>query len=217
MSRARRAEGATYDEIAGELGVSKSSVSLWVRDITVPIRPYDPERAERAREARWGERLRKTEAERRATKEASAAVVGDLSDREILLIGATAYWCEGSKDKPYQRREVLTFVNSDPDLIRVFLKFLKLMETPAESVTFRVHIHETADIGSAERYWQGRVGESWGPFLRTSLKHDRPRTNRLRKGEDYRGCLVIKVRGSAVLYRRVEGFWRGIVEAAGYR
>lgn len=212
-ARVRRAEGATYDEIAAELGVSKSSVSLWVRDITVPVRPYDPERAERAREARWGERLRKTEAERQTTKQASAALVGDLSEREILLVGATAYWCEGAKDKPYQRREILTFVNSDPDLVRVFLEFLRLMEAPPESVTFRVHIHETADVGQAETYWQRLVGDSWGPFLRTSLKHDRPRTNRLRKGRDYRGCLVIKVRGSAVLYRRVEGLWHGIVRA----
>ena len=32
-ARALRAGGATYDEIAAELGVSKGSVSLWVRDM----------------------------------------------------------------------------------------------------------------------------------------------------------------------------------------
>jgi transposase len=32
-ARQLRADGATHDEIAAELGVSKSSVSLWVRDM----------------------------------------------------------------------------------------------------------------------------------------------------------------------------------------
>ena len=32
-ARALRASGCTYDEIAAELGVSKGSVSLWVRDL----------------------------------------------------------------------------------------------------------------------------------------------------------------------------------------
>ncbi len=32
-AREMRASGLTYDEIAAELGVSKSSISLWVRDM----------------------------------------------------------------------------------------------------------------------------------------------------------------------------------------
>lgn len=216
-ARQRRAEGATYDEIAAELGVSKSSVSLWVRDITVPVRPYDPERAKRAREARWGARLRQREAERQETKRSAADLVGRLSDREVLLLGAVAYWCEGAKDKPYQRRESLIFVNSDEDLIRLFLRFLELVEVPTDSVTFRVHIHETADVAGAEQHWREVIGEGWGSFMRTSLKRDRPRTNRRRKERDYRGCLVIKVRQSAAHYRHVEGLWQGIARGVAAR
>ncbi len=37
-ARALRAEGRDYDEIAARLGVSKSSVSLWVRDLPTPAR-----------------------------------------------------------------------------------------------------------------------------------------------------------------------------------
>jgi predicted transcriptional regulator len=35
-ARALREQGLTYNQIAGELGVSKSSVSLWVRDLPRP-------------------------------------------------------------------------------------------------------------------------------------------------------------------------------------
>jgi hypothetical protein len=31
--------------------------------------------------------------------------VGELSDREVLSAAAVAYCCEGSKDKPYRRKE----------------------------------------------------------------------------------------------------------------
>ena len=41
-ARELRARGHTYNEIAAELGVSKSSVSLWVRDMPRPGRvSYD--------------------------------------------------------------------------------------------------------------------------------------------------------------------------------
>jgi len=37
-ARDLRAEGRTYNEIAAELGVSKGSISLWVRDLPRPGR-----------------------------------------------------------------------------------------------------------------------------------------------------------------------------------
>jgi len=42
----------------------------------------------------------------------------------VLLIGAALYWAEGSKDKPYARRERVQFINSDPDVIGFFLRWL---------------------------------------------------------------------------------------------
>jgi DNA-binding CsgD family transcriptional regulator len=210
-ARARRAEGATYDVIAAELGVSKSSVSLWVRDITVPVRPYDPERVALMRERRWGPTLRRREAERQATKDASAALAGVLSEREVLMLGAVAYWCEGAKDKPYQRREIVQFTNTDPNLLRLMLRCLTLLGARPDDLTFRVAIHETADVAAAEDFWRASLGIPRVVFARATIKRHNPRTNRRRTADDYHGCLVIQVRGSAEIYRRIEGLWHGIV------
>ena len=46
------------------------------------------------------------------------------TDREILIAGAIAYWCEGCKNKPHRPSEQVAFINSDPQLIRFFLRFL---------------------------------------------------------------------------------------------
>ena len=44
-------------------------------------------------------------APRTAVREVAAAQVGELTDREVLIAGATAYWCEGAKSKPHRRSD----------------------------------------------------------------------------------------------------------------
>ncbi|MFF9475859.1 hypothetical protein ACF1E9_24965 [Streptomyces roseolus] len=51
-------------------------------------------------------------------------------------------------------------------------------------------------------------------FNKTTLKRHQPKTIRKNAGVDYRGCLVIRVLGSADLHRRIEGARYGIVGAA---
>ncbi|MGW7665005.1 hypothetical protein [Streptomyces sp. NPDC054756] len=213
-ARELRLQGWTYDRIQLELGCSKSSVSLWVRDLPRPERrKRTREEASASAKRGWEPTLRAREDERRHTKRAAAAAVGELTDRELFLVGVGLYWAEGSKDKPYDRRERVTFVNSDPGMIRVFLAWLDLLGVPREQLRFYVMIHERADVAGAERYWAELVGTDRSTFTRTTLKKHNPRTVRRNTGDDYRGCLVIKVLRSADLYRRVEGSWYGIVGA----
>lgn len=75
-------------------------------------------------------------------------------------------------------------------------------------------IHETGDVEGAERYWSDLLEADASQFPRTTLKKQHPKTTRRNVGEDYRGCLVIGVLQSAELYRRIEGWWYGIVGAA---
>jgi hypothetical protein len=75
-------------------------------------------------------------------------------------------------------------------------------------------IHESADIETAEKYWAEIVQTDRASFGKTTLKRHNPKTVRKNTGDDYRGCLVLTVRQSAELYRRIEGWWCGIVGAA---
>lgn len=213
-ARELRLQGLTYDRIQAELGCSKSSISLWVRDLPKPERRPPAEQAALAARKRWEHESAVRDEERRRTKEAARRGIGHLSDRELFLLGVGLYWAEGSKDKPYDRRENVTFVNSDPGMIQVFLAWLDLLEVERDRLRFCVMIHETADVAGAERYWAGLVGADATAFNKTTIKKHNPRTVRKNVGGAYRGCLVIKVRQSADLYRRIEGAWCGIVEAA---
>lgn len=96
-------------------------------------------------------------------------------------------------------------------MITVFLAWLKLLRVPAERLRFAVHIHETADATAAERFWADHVGIQPSQLLKTTLKKHNPRTNRKNMGDSYYGCLRVDVRDGAELYRRIEGWWYGIV------
>lgn len=214
-ARALRRDGWTYDRIQLELGVSKGSISLWVRDLPKPER-RPRTRAEASALARkgWEATLRRREEERRGTKEEARHEIGALSDRELFLTGVALYWSEGAKDKPYARRENVTFVNSDPHMIDIFLAWLDLVGVRRERLRFAVYIHESADVAAAETFWADRVGIEVDQLQKTTLKAHNPKTVRKNVGADYRGCLSVRVLRGAELYRRIEGWWSGIVDAA---
>lgn len=215
QAREMRLQGMTYDRIEPELGVSKRSISLWVRDLPKPDRPARTT-AESSAIARrgWEPTLRRRAMERQRTKLAAAQQVGNLTQRELFLVGVGLYWSEGSKDKPYDRREKVVFVNSDPGMISTFLHWLDLLDVHPDRQRFSVMIHESADVAGAVRFWAHHVGVDPDHFGGTVLKKHNPRTVRKNVGDGYYGCLTIRVTDSADLYRRIEGWWYGIVVAA---
>lgn len=207
-----RIEGQTYDEIAARLGVSKSSVSLWTRDLAHPPARADGVDARFEGLQRYFEAQRARSALERAQQvSAAAAMVGPVSDRELLIAGTVAYWAEGSKAKPWRRLDRVTFTNSDPGMIQLFQAFLRLMGVVDDQLRFRVAIHENADVDAATRFWADLLAVDPAVFQPASLKRHQPRTTRKNVGADYHGCLVINVLRSADLYRRIEGMWTAVV------
>jgi transcriptional regulator with XRE-family HTH domain len=211
-ARELREQGLDYEEIAAALRVSKGSVSLWVRDMpTPPHLTYEESRKRSAEGVRryWAGERPVREAARDAAIAAAGAEIGPLSDREMLIAGAIAYWCEGLKGKPRQQSDRVVFVNSDPALISFFLRFLDKAGIEPDRVSYRVHIHENADAGAAERFWLGVTAASAGQFKKSSLKRHNPKTVRKKVGDDYHGCLRIEVTRSAELYQKIEGWAHG--------
>ncbi|MET8166074.1 hypothetical protein ABZT34_17775 [Streptomyces sp. NPDC005329] len=213
-ARELRLQGWTYDQIQVELGCSKSSISLWVRDLPKPERRNATEQAKLAARKRWEHEGAVRDAERKETKAAAARDVDAMTDRELFMAGVALYWAEGSKDKPYARRESVIFVNSDPGVIELYLAWLALLGVARERLRFTVMIHETADVTGAEHYWADLVRTDRSAFYKTTLKKHNPKTVRRNVSDSYKGCLVIRVLKGADLYRRIEGWWSGMVVEA---
>jgi transcriptional regulator with XRE-family HTH domain len=209
-ARDLRGQGRTYNEIAAELGVSKGSISRWVRDLPRQGRlSYEESRRRNAQAtaAYFAARREVTEAARRDLVRSASAEIGPLNDREILIAGSIAYWCEGGKNKPCRRpANRVVFINSDPGLVTFFLRFLAVAGVDPQRLICQLHIHESADVEAAQRHWLQVTGVPADQFRRPSLKLHNPKTVRKNSGEDYYGCLRIEVRRSTDLYLSIEGW-----------
>lgn len=214
-ARELRGQGLDYKRIAAELGVSKSSVSLWVRDLPRPERlSYEEcrKRQDAAVAAYWAAERPRREAYRESIKATASHELKRLTHREILIAGAIAYWCEGAKNKPGRPRcDRVIFTNSDPAMIRFFIRFLDVAGVERKDLVHRLQIHETADVEAAQRYWLEVTGADPAQFRRPSLKRHKPATNRTNVGENYHGCLRIEVRRSLELFQRIEGWAQAVM------
>jgi transposase len=216
-ARLLRAQGYDYNRIATALGVSKSSVSLWVRDLPRPAHlSYEECRKRAAEGARryWETERPIREANREAARAAAAADIGSLTQREFLIAGAIAYWCEGAKNKPHFRHDRVVFMNSDPGLIMFFLRFLDTAGVGRDRLIYRLQIHERADVAAAEEFWLALTGAAPDQFRQATLKRHNPKTVRKNVGSTYRGCLRIDVRRSSRLYYQIEGWVRAALSVA---
>lgn len=210
-----RLQGRSYREIERLMGVAKSTQSSWFRDV-----PLTDEHRRRLQERKAGggrsgadavrsARLRRTE----IVHETAAAEVGAIGDRELFLLGVIAYWCEGSKAKPWSPSQSVSFINSDPRLIRLFLRWLERLGYGPDDLICKLSIHECADLEGATSFWEEQTEIPRQRFRPPTLKRHQPKTVRRNVREDYVGCFVIDVRRSTELNRRIAGWFLGIAQA----
>lgn len=204
---ALRREGRSYREIGQVVGVAKSTLSEWLRDV-----PLTEEQqhvlALRSSEgaSRRAQAIRANAVRRRSVLRSEAeGDIGDLGERDLFVAGVVAYWAEGTKDKPWRGGQSVRFMNSDPGLVRLFLAWLRLLGISVDQLVFHLHIHTSADLAAALTFWSGVVGVPASRFGSCTLKVHNPMTVRKNVGGDYHGCLLVHVRNSAALNVRTRG------------
>ena len=162
-ARRLRLEGKTMLEIARTLGVSKSSVSLWVRDIEVEIRRGAP--VERRPNALQRAKL----AEIADCDRIARDRIGALTDQAFLAAGAALYAGEGAK-----RDGSVVFANTDPAMIAFFCAWLRRYFSVDEGrLRARVYLHEGLDLDRAQQFWSAITGVPLEQF-RTGYRGRRP-------------------------------------------
>ena len=122
MARRLRSEGLSIRDIERQLGVSRSSVSLWVRDIELTPEQHEVLRQRNAIYDRqqlgnkiWAAQCR----DRRMRWQADGRQAARGGDA-MFAAGCMLYWAEGSKT-----RNSAQMTNSDPEVLRFFVEFLR--------------------------------------------------------------------------------------------
>src|SRR4051794_35019859 len=114
-ARLLREEGRTLADIADTLGVSKSSVSLWVRDVEIEPLQRRPSLNRRPHP----QHLAKL-AEIEACNELGARRLRVLSDEAFLAAGLALYAGEGAKTG-----NGVKFANTDPAMVAFFCAWFR--------------------------------------------------------------------------------------------
>lgn len=211
IARALRGDGWLLREIAEELGVSIGVACGWCAGMPVPPRAThggDEEHVRAMVERRWAPYRKARDEARADVHRSAAAAVGTLSRRDRDLVAAALYWAEGAKSKPWRPMERVSFINSDVDMVRFFLSWLRAQGVDDSRLSLRVSIHESADLDRATSCWAEATGLPVDSFAKPLLKRHNPKTTRKNVNDDYIGCLVVTVRQSRLLYQRLEGLWR---------
>ena len=173
-----RGKGCSIKEIARALNVSKSSVSLWVKEIgltqsqklDLSMRGQRREIIEKRRVTRIKNELIK----RRSIIESAKRDISNITEKELLRTGSLLYWAEGGKTKG-----IVRFSNGDPRLIEIMMVFFrKICLVPELKFRGYIHIHPHLDSRTAERYWSNISGIPLSQFYKTYNKPNKSSQNK---------------------------------------
>lgn len=169
-----RKQGNSYSQIKAKLQVSKSSLSLWLRNY-----PLSDKRIRELRD--WSEqrieKFRNTMREKRETRlnklvRQSQKNILPLSKKELFIAGLMLYWGEGAKTTPF----VSSLSNTNPEIIKFFLYWLdEIMKVPKKKIVVRLHLYEDMDVNKEISYWHEvldiPVNQFKSPYIKkTTLK-----------------------------------------------
>ena len=193
-----RADGRTLADIAAVLGVSRSSVSVWVRDVEFQPKP----RRASAHRRPHPQHLAKL-AEIAECEELGIQRLGALSDDAFLAAGAALYAGEGSKGQ-------IQFANTNPAMMQFFCAWLRHFFIIDESrMRVRVYLHEGLDLDAAERFWSEVTGVPLSQFRAPYRARDDPT---IRRNKHEHGCAYVRYSCSRT-HREILGLVRALLSS----
>lgn len=167
-----RKQGLSIKQIAVELGVSRGSVSAWVRNIEIPkdLLVNIENRLRLGRENSRKSRLSNiakynTEIDLRCKEE-----ILPLSNRDLWIARLMLYAGEGYKSSRVSCQRV-EIANSNPEILRVFITFLtQVCLVSKEEIRIRLMLYEDINQEAARKFWSNALGIALNQFCKPFIK-----------------------------------------------
>lgn len=165
-----RLQGKSYSQIKKELKVSKSSLSLWLRQY--PLSKKNFKRLTSRNEKRI-ESFRKTMRLKRETR-LNAVYLREkqkllpLKSRELYLVGLFLYWGEGLKASTSS----VSISNSDPKVMKFFIYWLtKSLKIPMQRLRVKMHFYKDMNIKTETAFWSNELKIPVSQFNKPYIKN----------------------------------------------
>jgi len=190
-----RQQGHSFREIGEHFNISKSTASLWLRDVKMSAKGKIrlQKRCDDGREkgAITNRKKRREIWQKMADK--TVVFKKDLADygpKYLKTLLAMLYWGEG-----YKNGRSLVFMNSDSEMVKVYLfllrKSFKINESKLKAV---IHLHEYHNQTEMINYWANIMDISKKQITIYKKGH-----TGIRKKDNYRGCVSVRCYNSLIV------------------
>jgi len=160
-----RKEGYSYGIISQKVGVSKSTLSYWLKSIKYRPNKHVLERIKKGRRRALKARRERREKEKARIERTAKESFGTLTKRELKIAGAALYWGDGRKQD-----EIVRLVNSDPKMIAFFIRWLRnTCGVPKKNIKIEIHLYPDNNLKKTIEFWIKTTGIPKSQFLKTHI------------------------------------------------
>ena len=202
-----RKKGYSYNMIKAKMGLSKSTLSGWLRGVSFTPNKQVLERIGEAKLKSARSKNQRMVEDVRAMRELAKDEIGVLTKRDLWFLGIGLYLGEGTK-----MNEVVRISNSDPGVIKIALRwFREICGLGDKNFRLILYSYPDIDIDWAIKYWSKITGLSKKQFAKTQID---TRDDKLKKKKNKLpyGTLHIRVKSygkkdfGRSLHRRIMGW-----------
>lgn len=205
--RQLRKKGYTFKEILEEFPfLAKSTVSGWVESITLTSEQEKrilQEQLKGRRKLMEYNKKKHQEAIKNAQRIISEARkrIGKINQRDLTIAGTALYWAEGYK----KSKNVIDFVNSDPKMITLMMRFFReICKIKESKFRCKLVLHPRLNKKEALEFWSFITKVPLGQFLKVYTKPPKSSTGKMHNIL-YKGTLQIRICDTKNLWK-IKGF-----------
>lgn len=199
--------GLSYGEIKREVNVSKSTLSLWLKNVPLTDKQKNRLYTKQISILERGPQSQKERRTREVVKiisDAEKEIKVPIADEAYKLFGVALYWAEGDKAKRF------AITNSDPALILFIVKWLnKVLKVSPRELSASLNLYPQQNENDIKNFWSRLTGIPLKNFEKSFIK---PANKNYKKNNLYYGTIKIRVRKGTDFRYKVFGWAKKVVD-----
>jgi hypothetical protein len=189
-----RREGKSYNQIKSIIGVSKSTLSYWLKDKPLSkkqiyLLSHNQQRIERYRQTRL--KTKKDRLDKIYIRQKK--IIFPLSQRDLMIAGLFLFWGEGSKSKLPE----IEVTNTDPAVPKFFIYWVtKFFKLERSKIKTHLHLYSDMDVEKELEYWSNILNIPKMQFVKPYIKKNS--SEMINRGTFGHGTCTIRIGNARV-------------------
>ena len=145
---ALRENGFSYKYISSKTGLSKSTLSGWLTEVSYTPNKETISAFGKARAAASARRAELRQQSIQEIRKTATKDIGGISQRDLFIYGLALYLGEGCKSNSQIR-----MINSDPRIIQTTIAWFRMLGVEKKQLRIRLHLYPDSDTKQCLQFW----------------------------------------------------------------